>query len=229
MDKSIRRYELIVNHPSGRKVLISMNEEYEKDFLSEIDLYTMAYQNQAEFLYHHRDILLQEGISDFEKCYISVNFQYNEETRKENPVFADKKYLRQFAEGAETYMEPETGKMFCDAVFKQMLSGPVAHELLNDKLLDKYLRDAIYEYIFFEQTDYHKERITDNLKRYKTVRRFLPVIKKIESMAERKIFHYQEKQYEDDLEKRVTTSDQASIFEYGIEETKTKKKGHWDY
>ncbi len=225
MEKAVRRYQLIVSQKE-KQVKIPTNEESEKDFLSQIDLYTLPYENQADFLYHHRELLAANGIHDFEHCYVSVNYQMNKKEQQLDAAFADRKYLRQFAEGAATYMDEQTGKMFANEVMKQIYNGIVLRQLLSEKVVDSYLTELINDFVY-ENAKQNEAQIIDNLKRYKTARWFLTAIKTIEKQANRQIFTYPEIIYEADLEKPVVTKDQSSIFDFGVEEPKQLRKKYY--
>jgi len=215
MEKAVRRYQLVVSQ-NEKKVVIPTNEETEKDFLSQIDLYTMPYENQKDFLYHHRELLAKYNIVDEKNCYVSVNYQMNKEEKQLDAAFSEHKYLRQFAENAETYMDETTGKMFAEEVMRQMHNGILFREVLSLRVVDSYLTDLILDFVYEGKTG-NRNQIVDNLKRYKTARWFLTAVKKLEKQSNRQLFCYPEKIYEEELEKPVITSEQASIFDYGIE------------
>ncbi len=215
--KKVKRYQLVVNQ---REKKVNILED--KDFLATIDLYTMPYQNEKDFLYHHQDFLKTNGITDLKNCSVSVEYNQNKKVQALDPAFEEEKYLRQFAEGSDSILNDEEKERFSDQVLAKIGDGVQARILLDREVFDEHIHKNVHDYLYYNNK-YCLTFIKKGLTYYKTARRFLTEIKKQEKISGRTLFEYPFKEYEEDLEKPYVTQDQASIFDLGVEEPKVIK------
>ncbi len=222
---SNKRYKLVASQGSKEKVIpiLNRNENDVKNHLRistnnhlpTIDLHTINFENEQEFLKGHRHELKLAGIDINKKVYVKIAYQANLKRHVIDPVYKDEVFLKEFALGTETNVSWDKIKGFINSIKDELYKGASLIDgkaltfrefLIENKLIDQRVADLMKD-VTYNSDDYQMQQLETELQRYKVVRRILLGLKNYQKDKKYKLFDYEQ------FTNKYKEMEQMSIFD----------------
>ena len=211
-------YKLTI-HSEGKRFEFKLptQKDCDKFFLSQIDLYTMRFDNKEDFLLSLKKQLNEANINNLEDAEILIEYKKNNKVKALKPVFSDKLYLARFATNAKTHVPLDASIFFHKKFTLKMGNGVLYRYIFDNNIIPNNVKDIFDNYFYKGKQEMEVQK---KLSSYFQIRKILLSLEKCSFMPSKYALYHE---YVDELKEISNMAIQSDFGDEHLENLYKKK------